>query len=278
MFVVRSPRASPEPRAERERARKSNSSSTHATSFSGEQRPAGVASTKPVNPPSPSHTTRPGATAAVYVPPLPAAAHLAQSVASTADIEVRFAESDILKVVLDYLQRQGFVRAMRALEKDSSLRCNPAHYPGTFKGALRESVLDGAWESVGRMLVPLLAELEPALRRSVEFQVERQRVVELIARHKGDVDEIHFGGSEKAGANSGLPGILDSLRRVKAVCPTHDEYAELCSLLELPSLRSSECYRTWTPLEGRHNLFLRLAALLAVPLDRLQASVGAAAC
>lgn len=283
MFVVRSPRASPEHRLERGRERNIPSSAHDARSFSNEQRPAAGVASKPVDS-SANTRPRPAATnappAAHYSPPSP--------VVSTADIEVRFAESDILKVVLDYLQRQGYVRAMRALEKDSSLRCDPAHYPGTFRGALRESVLDGAWDSVARMLVPLVDELEPALRRSIEFQVERQRVVEMIARHKGDVvDEIQFagggnsehaGGTAAAAAVSGLPGILDSLRRVKAVCPTHDEYAELCSLLELPSLRSSaSCYRTWTPLEGRHNLFLRLSTLLAVPLDRLQASVRFAA-
>ena len=34
-------------------------------------------------------------------------------------------------------------------------------------------------------------------------------------------------------------------------------------------MRSSECYRTWTPLEGRHGLFVRLKFLLAAPLSRL---------
>ncbi len=57
-----------------------------------------------------------------------------------------------------------------------------------------------------------------------------------------------------------------------------DRYRELCSLLELPSLRASECYRAWTPLGGRHGLWVRLGVLLAAPLARMSEQVGALPC
>lgn len=196
----------------------------------------------------------------------------------TTDVEVRFLETDVVKVILDYLQRQGFVHAMRALEKDSQLRANPANYPATFQGALRESILDGEWPSVDRMLLPITNKLDAALRSTVEFQIYRQRVVEMIAIHKGDVLPHEIGTAAVTASDQDpatLPNILEALRRVKEVCPSHDEYGELCSLLELPSLRNSECYKTWTPLEGRYNLFVRLSFLLRNQLVQAQVKVRA---
>ena len=80
--------------------------------------------------------------------------------------------------------------------------------------------------------------------RSIAFlQVERQHLLECITLHKGDFPLHVVGGlasrsgSMAARNNSAatpgsmglptvpsLPVILEALQRVKAVCPTHEEY------------------------------------------------------
>ena len=99
-------------------------------------------------------------------------------------VEVRLSESDVLKLMLEYLQKQGFVRAMRALEEDTGLRSDPEHYAGASTvGALRESVLDGEWDAVLQLISQLIgaggaaaagqhAQADPVgLRRTTSFLV-----------------------------------------------------------------------------------------------------------
>ena len=150
-----------------------------------------------------------------------------------------FGESDVLKLVLEFLHNRDLNISMLSLERETGV------INGSFSDDmlfLRQLILDGQWDDVLDFIRPLSSIGSFDLKR-FQYLIYKHKYLELlcIKAEPGPLLKYEVAVEE----------IVKCLNNLEHLCGTKEEYSNLCLLLTLSHLSNHEDYRNWNPSIGR---------------------------
>eukprot|EP00466_Bigelowiella_natans_P007731 jgi/Bigna1/131748/aug1.15_g6456 len=157
---------------------------------------------------------------------------------------VNINDEEVVVVIMDFLKRKGYFKALTALENESKISMNSY---GKEVSYLRRLILDGQWEDAENFLVPVKAEVTLKIREKceignlggdlerIQFLFHRQRFLELIY---------------KQSLGNAVMELVDEVKKFEGKC-SEREFQQLCYCLTLKNLNDHPDFRTWTPHRGR---------------------------
>lgn len=197
----------------------------------------------------------------------------------------------LLKVVHAFLVEKSLIGAARALELETGVHVFDANDTDDDSTLLRELVLDGRWDDVETICVPL-SSAKGFDSTSVLFEIRRQRLLELIAAslNPSSTGTVATHARSSSGPDGDSTAVVEVLRSLEPVCPSRVAFNSLCYALTLPSVQAHPEHSDWTPALGRwrtlqavqrefHKVFppSSAAGSSAVPAGTLERLMGQAA-
>ncbi|KAL5107852.1 WD repeat-containing protein 47 [Taenia crassiceps] len=188
--------------------------------------------------------------------------------ASARLVKLSIQESDVLKLILEFLEKRGLAFSQIALERESGV------VNGSFNEDIlffRQLILQGHWDDALEYLKPLK---DPPLQldlRPARFLILKQKFLELLCLRDG----ILFGNPDMqencihSGCDSAIDQVLACLNELEPECPSQAEYNSLALLLTLPQLERHPDYRDWSPSLGRLRCFKQLYPILTPLVQQL---------
>ncbi|KAI8518072.1 WD repeat-containing protein 47 [Branchiostoma belcheri] len=167
---------------------------------------------------------------------------------SEASINIK--ESEVIKLILDFLHNRELHVSMLSLEKESGVINGMYSDDLLF---LRQLILDGQWDDVLEFMQPL---------ESIDgFQSDHFRY--LILKHKF----LEMLCITKSEPNMQFPDIsvddvVECLNALEPYSPTREEYSSLCLLLTLPQVTDHVEYKNWNPSTARVHCFQDVAKMV----------------
>mmetsp|Transcript_23453 Transcript_23453/g.41497 ORF Transcript_23453/g.41497 Transcript_23453/m.41497 type:complete len:705 (+) Transcript_23453:52-2166(+) len=152
-------------------------------------------------------------------------------------------ESEIVVVVMDYLKRKGFVESLVALEKESKVSMESYGKEITY---LRRLMLDGQWEDLENIILPLKDEAADFDFERIQFLIHRQKFLEMLYSQS---------------LSSAVVELVENLKQFEGKC-SGQEFQQLCYCVTLPKLTDHPDFRYWTPHKGRSQCFDEVLPLL----------------
>ncbi|XP_076455468.1 WD repeat-containing protein 47-like isoform X5 [Babylonia areolata] len=152
-------------------------------------------------------------------------------------------ESDIIKLVLEFLQNRELNISMLSVERETGI------INGQFSDDLlflRQLILDGQWDDVIEFIQPLLG-MEGFSGTKFQYVITKHKYLELLCikaepnimqNYEVTVDEV-----------------VRCLNCLEGLCPTKEDYSNLCFLLSLPKLSDHVDYQNWNPSNARVQCF-----------------------
>ncbi|GAB1603063.1 WD repeat-containing protein 47-like isoform X4 [Argonauta hians] len=152
-------------------------------------------------------------------------------------------ETDILRLVTEFLQNRELNISMMSLERESGV------INGLFSDDmlfLRQLILDGQWDDVMDFVQPL-GTVEDFDAKRFEYVIMKHKYLELLC--------IKSEPSIMANYDFTVDEVVKCLNSLESLCPTKEEYSNLCLLLTLPRLASHIDYQNWNPSNARAQCF-----------------------
>nr|CDS32725.1 WD repeat containing protein 47 [Hymenolepis microstoma] len=184
---------------------------------------------------------------------------------STRSVKLSIQESDILKLILEFLEKRDFAYTQVALERESGV------VNGSFGEDIlffRQLILQGHWDDALDYLKPLK---DPHLQidlKPARFIILKQKFLELLCLREGLFYD-NSGASRDNGDDSVIDQVLSCLNELEPECPSQAEYNSLALLLTLPQLDRHPEYRDWNPSLGRLRCFKQLYPILTPLIQQL---------
>ncbi|KAE9550357.1 hypothetical protein FO519_006440 [Halicephalobus sp. NKZ332] len=159
-------------------------------------------------------------------------------------------ERDVLKAILEYLETRGLHITQLSLERETGL------INGEFSDDilfLRQLILDGQWDNVLDFVDPL-KEVQEFDFRSFRYLVTKFKYFELLClkQEPGPMHDNDFAVEE----------IVECLKDLEHICPTPEDYRQLCALLTLPKLSDHADFKHWNPSAARVECFHKVCPLV----------------
>lgn len=167
-------------------------------------------------------------------------------------------EGDVVKLISEFLQNRDLNISMLSLERETGV------INGMFSDDmlfLRQLILDGQWDDVIEFIQPLET-IEGFNSKMFKYLVTKHKYLELlcIKSEPNVLQNYEFTVDE----------VVKTLNSLEDLCPTKEDYSNLCLLLTLPKLSDHADYRDWNPSNARVECF-RSAYLLVekfMPIDK----------
>ena len=167
-------------------------------------------------------------------------------------------ESDVVKLVSEFMQNRELNISMLSLERETGV------INGLFSDDmlfLRQLILDGQWDDVIEFITPLET-IEGFDGKKFKYLVTKHKYLELlcIKSEPNVLQNYEFTVDE----------VVKTLNSLENLCPTKEDYSNLCLLLTLPKLSDHSDYHSWNPSNARVECF-RSAYLLVekfMPIDK----------
>ncbi|XP_045197347.2 WD repeat-containing protein 47-like isoform X2 [Mercenaria mercenaria] len=167
-------------------------------------------------------------------------------------------EADVVKLISEFLQNRDLNISMLSLERETGV------INGLFSDDmlfLRQLILDGQWDDVIEFIQPLET-IEGFDSKKVKYLVTKHKYLELlcIKSEPNVLQNYDFTVDE----------VVKTLNSLENLCPTKEDYSNLCLLLTLPKLSDHADYHDWNPSNARVECF-RSAYLLVekfMPIDK----------
>lgn len=201
-----------------------------------------------------------------------------------------FYEADIIKLILEFLEKKDLCISMLSLERETGTVNGVYSEDMLF---FRQVVLEGHVSNLGHQRntdtrTRLSLQWDDALEyldplNSANLAIDLKPIRYLLLKHKYlellcikseginfgsmdsgfSVDEVSVGGTGHRAcmcmsnglARCSLSQVTSCLKQLEQLCPTSDDYKELCYLLSLPSLSHHEEYQNWNPSISRVHCF-----------------------
>lgn len=152
-------------------------------------------------------------------------------------------ETDVLRLVTEFLQNRDLNISMMSLERETGV------INGLFSDDmlfLRQLILDGQWDDVIDFIQPLGSVQDFDMKR-FEYVIMKHKYLELLC--------IKSEPSIMANYEFTVEEVVKCLNSLESLCPNKDEYSNLCLLLTLPRLSSHIDYQNWNPSNARMQCF-----------------------
>ncbi|KAH3797038.1 WD repeat-containing protein 47-like isoform X4 [Dreissena polymorpha] len=167
-------------------------------------------------------------------------------------------EADVVKLISEFLQNRDLNISMLSLERETGVINGKFSDDMLF---LRQLILDGQWDDVIEFVQPLET-ADGFDSHKFQYLINKHKYLELLCiksepnvfqNYEFTVDEV-----------------VKTLNNLENLCPTKEDYSNLCLLLTLPKLSDHSDYHDWNPSNARVECF-RSAYLLVekfMPLDK----------
>ena len=170
---------------------------------------------------------------------------------------VTLAEADVLQILRDFLEEGGHAECLGALERSAAIA--PHDLPTELR-FVRELVLSGRWEELMKFLQPLSELREEGEFVKCHYAVVRQQYLEsLVWESNVEGKEGDSTGRE----NKRLQNIVGHLQQLEQLCPTKEDYSNLCYLLTVPSFTAHSKYSNWSMHSARLECFYTVGSWVA---------------
>ena len=170
---------------------------------------------------------------------------------------VTFSDSDVVRLVLEFLSNRDLHISMLSLERETGV------INGVFSDDLlflRQLILDGQWDDVIDFVQPLTAIPDFDMNR-FRFAVSRHQYLELLCVR----------GEAAQGCDAiAVDEVVQCLSKLEPVCPSREEYNRLCLLLTTSRLADHPEYAGWNPSSARVQCFTEIRPLVEhlLPVER----------
>lgn len=174
----------------------------------------------------------------------------------TAKISVR--EEDIIRLTLEFLHNRELHISQLSVERETGVINGSYSDDALF---LRQLILDGQWDDVLEFIQPL--EVIPNFpTNKFRYSILRHKYAELICMKS----EATVVGS----VDTAVEEVVKVLNELEKVCPTKEEYSNLCLMLTLPRLSDNLGYKDWNPSTARVQCFKQVYPLVMkfLPCDK----------
>ncbi|XP_050549136.1 WD repeat-containing protein 47 isoform X2 [Daktulosphaira vitifoliae] len=174
----------------------------------------------------------------------------------TAKISVR--EEDIIRLTLEFLYNRELHISQLSVERETGVINGSYSDDALF---LRQLILDGQWDDVLEFIQPLEA-IPHFPTDKFRYCILRHKYAELICM-KSEASVI---GS----VDTAVEEVVKVLNELEKVCPTKEEYSNLCLMLTLPRLSDNLGYKDWNPSTARVQCFQQVFPLVMkfLPCDK----------
>ncbi len=165
-------------------------------------------------------------------------------------IGVHVNESDIIKLIIEFLANRDLHISMLDLERESGV-INSSHSDDVL--FLRQLLLDGQWDDAVEFVQPL-KQLGHFDARLFYYTVMKHQYLELLCLK-----------SEASAHNNQLSvdQLVSYLNDLRPYAPSEDAYQRLCLLLTAPRLQDLAEFAAWNPASGRLACFREVLPLVA---------------
>ena len=156
---------------------------------------------------------------------------------------LNFSESDVLRLILEFLHNHDLNISMLSLERESGV------INGSFSDDmlfLRQLILDGQWDDVFDFIRPLSSINSFDMKR-FQYLIYKHKYLELLCIKAEPGPLLNYEVT--------VDEIVKCLNNLEQLCATKEEYSNLCLLLTLSHLSNHDDYRNWNPSIGRVQCF-----------------------
>ncbi|XP_060569933.1 WD repeat-containing protein 47-like isoform X1 [Ruditapes philippinarum] len=169
-------------------------------------------------------------------------------------------EGDVVKLISEFLQNRDLNISMLSLERETGVI--NGHFSDDML-FLRQLILDGQWDDVIEFILPLET-IEGFDGKKVKYLVTKHKYLELlcIKSEPNVLQNYDFTVDE----------VVKTLNSLENLCPTKEDYSNLCLLLTLPKLSDHADYHDWNPSNARVECFRSAYLLLEkfMPVDKTE--------
>ena len=169
-----------------------------------------------------------------------------------------FKETEVIKLVLEFLQNRGLNISMLSLERETGLINGVYSDDMLF---MRQLILDGQWDDLIDFIQPL-ASIEAFNAKHFQYIIYKHKYLELLC--------IKSEGGPMSNNEFTVDEVVKCLNTLEQLCPTKEDYSNLCLLLTLPKLSDHVEYQNWNPSNARVECFKDIHPLVEkfLPLDK----------
>ncbi|CAG2101096.1 unnamed protein product, partial [Medioppia subpectinata] len=167
-------------------------------------------------------------------------------------------EEDVIRLVLEFLSVRELSISQLSVERETGLN------NGVFSDDLlflRQLILDGQWDDVLAFVQPIEA-VDAFDAKRFQYLIHKHKYIELLCI-RSEAGPIH-------NVEIAVNDVVDTLNHLERLCPTREEYNEMCLLLTVPNLCQLKEYKRWNPSNWRINCFKAVLPLIEkyLPVDR----------
>ncbi|GMR56462.1 hypothetical protein PMAYCL1PPCAC_26657, partial [Pristionchus mayeri] len=170
---------------------------------------------------------------------------------SSSAVHLSFHETEILKVILEYLEAKGLHLTQLSLERETGV------INGDFSDDLlflRQLIIDGQWDNALDFMEPL-KNLENFDFRGFRYNITKYKFFELlcIKLEPGPMHDNDFAVEE----------LVECLKDLEHIAPSPEDYRQLCAMLTLPKLSDHDMLKYWNPSSARIECFNKICPLIS---------------
>ncbi|XP_054770196.2 WD repeat-containing protein 47-like [Lytechinus pictus] len=173
-------------------------------------------------------------------------------------VNVAVKETEVVKLVLDFLHTRELYLSMRSLERESGIVNGLFSDDALF---LRQLILDGQWDDVLEFIQPLQS-IESFDSKAFQYLILKHKFLEMLCMKSEDFQhlQVEFSSEE----------VVSCLSELEPYCPSKEEYSAYCLLLTLPRLTDHHMYKDWSPSSARVQCFQSVYPLVSrfLPVDK----------
>lgn len=186
-------------------------------------------------------------------------------------VQLTIFESDIIKLILEFLEKRDFAISLLALEKETG------QVNGSFNEDIlffRQLILEGHWDDALDYLEPLRGPPVQLNLKKPRFLILKHKYLELLClrdNYNFDLAQLNLnreaisngGGDEKSQLiDYGVEQVIECLKTLEPECESQAEYRDLSLLLTLSRLEQHPDYKNWNPSLNRVHCFNEIYPLL----------------
>lgn len=171
--------------------------------------------------------------------------------AQSSAVAVGLREKDVLKAILEFLELRGYHITQLSLERETGV------INGSFSDDvlfLRQLVVDGQWDNALDFVQPLKS-CNDFDFTNFRYFITKYKFYELLCvkLEPGPLHDNDFAVEE----------LVECLKDLEHICPSPEDYRQLCALLTLPKLSDHEDFHNWNPSAARIECFHKILPLVA---------------
>ncbi|KAJ1361789.1 hypothetical protein KIN20_021131 [Parelaphostrongylus tenuis] len=170
--------------------------------------------------------------------------------AQATSVHLSLKEKEILKAILEFLETRGLHITQLSLERETGVINGRYSDDLLF---LRQLILDGQWDNALDFVEPLRS-VDDFDFRQFKYLVTKYKFFELLCvkQEPGPLHDNDFAVEE----------LVECLKDLEQICPSPEDYRQLCALLTLPKLSEHADFKNWNPSSARVECFHKIQALV----------------